>query len=907
MFKFMMCLLMMLWHRFLWPFILLYIGTARTGNALGAVMALEGGANSNSSGVEKVSCYINMVLMVIFIIVPKTFVYTLLPSFLVTALQVGIVFFKSAIGVCAFGWVFSIGGIGRNNNQSQYTNNRVGYQSNSVGYQTNQYGLQNQQMINQQLLNQQLMNGSTNQLFGRHANNRRNVEYQRNVEVHQAVGTIGNEEQWLIREAKKQTYINKSGKIVYAYKKVRYELQGFELCEVNGIKLYAFNVTTGFDTLVERLPDDKVTYCTSRFFKLVTKGFYYFITNQGEVINDVLSLYNPVEESNVQVEVVHVTSELKLYVLGDVVSLNYASERPYTRNVLVPLRQDGETLVGELESKYSIGVLPTRKDRNGEVSVYVFDINTFDLLKDTEQSPKVVNEIVEASDERVLNNRVVDNTKFMYKGLTGVRVENSPHIHLLENNHLAVQYNGSISEFIADKELQCGNKQTYLFMFDMHDVMYKYLNQLYIRKKLVKDGVLYLCVTEDGEILDDYEESNTKEVNTQEEEEERLTVQDLKEKVKAGVKGFKVLKMKAEDISVQVKNRGMIKDGIYNTGAVDLMCRFGELRCCIYEERFPVLQALYIGKLVAPYAVPDIIDKISDTWYEDVPLQNFYNQLGIDLDSLIGQKQDAVINIWVVKGDVIYYLSTVLYLGTTDEEAAVVLQYTKRFIMMCLSNEFSLEGNDTVCYLESISSAEKNRLVLNHDTVLANEDVEKRHYYDINVFDANPDVIMKRCIGLTAEEIKSVKDVFSDIGVTFSMRYPLIQSVASDSVRLIKFLADEMMMNMIDESKISRVELPTGESSVYKICKYLDSTIFGTKVQVNVIKKWRKNCFFIRTKVADGFEYSFIQLDTRLLQEESPILSTIRQPVIALSFWSVNGESVIEHEGNIELYLFKKG
>lgn len=905
----------MVWHRFIWPFLLLYIGAIRTGNSFMAAMAVEGNVRSNSAGVEKVTCYINMFLMIIFVIAPKTFLYTLFPCLLITALQIGIVIFKSSIGMCAFGWVFSIGGLGNNNQQTNGMMNNQQYVNNQM---YNQGQHMNGSLMNQQYQNQMMnsqFNGGIKPLFGRNAQNRQDIQYNKNVSMYDAAGTINNEEQWAIREATKQTYISKSGKVTYAHKRVKYELQGLELCQVNGIGIYALNVITGFDTLLERLPYSKQTYCTGGFFKLQTKGIYYFVTNQGELVKDIMSLYNPVADKNMSVEMFHVSQRTRLYVADSTVALYSESMLQNDVNILIVLRHQDNTLIGEIESKYSLDIKETRRIRDGSVLVYVFDTNTFELLRDSVNVSNQV-ESVQVTDNTISNSfasnkHYGEDREFMYKGIQGVTVNKCPYVHILNNGHLVVRYKSNDYEYAADKETDINGEKFYVYIFDTGSDIVNFIGSNYIKEKLVKDDKLTMCVNLQGMLFSSYSEEDSQVTNSvkAEAEEERLTMQDLKKMMSTGIAGFKVLKMKAEDISVQIKNRGMIKDGIYNTGAVDLMCRFGELRCCVYEERFPVLQAFYLGRLVASYAVPDIIDKISDNWYEDVPIQDFYNHVGVDLDSMIGQMKDAIVNIWVVKGDVIYFLSIVLYLcSVAEEEVAVILQYTKRLIMMSLSNEFVLDGDDTVCYIESISSAESNKLVLNQDTVVNRSDLENRHYYDINMFDVHPDIIMKRCNGLTAEQIQEVKDEFTLAGVVFSLRYPLLQSWATDNMRMIKFLADNMMLRFIDGSRINSIEIPSSEASVYKICRYLDNNIFGKKAQINnVIKKWRKDIFIISIQVADGFEFSFIQLDTKLLQNDTPILSTIKQPLITLSFWSVNKESVLEKGGSIVVYMFKKG
>lgn len=899
MFTVIMMIISIPWNRFLWPLIVQQIG----GMLGGGVVNAQTGDEDRGPLVERFTVMLKIILGVWFWLFPRMFLYTVSCILLVDAIQFAISMFKARAGLPSFTWIFNFGhwnrrynqrngilqnGLNRGNNNNSYGNQRQGgmfgrnRQNGQYGsrygnqYNNNQYNRQNRQQMRQQ-----------------RAYERQQLRYERNLAEAQAAGKKDGEDLWLIKGSKK-VYVNATGKIVYSYQKQEYSLQGTELYEQNGVRVYAVKLDGTSESFIEKMNGVLPVNCETAAFSIDLKGKYYFISNQGEVVKDILSGYKSyavTENTRVrELEPGHCVLEAVL---------------ENKELLIVDLSQYHDVLQLKLKYDTKLDIAATIIENGGRDLTYQFEaVEPYSLIPP--QRDLMDDEEIK-SDEELKQEKPPAGT---INGKQAWKVEGLKNAYILENGHFFIKYNGEKLEYTNDGEKVVNSVKAYFFIWGddskgLIDSMKEQLSDTVVNK-CTKQGDFRLLISKYGSLHNpsaESEKSNMTNLLEEDEEMEHITMQDLKNQLNKGVNGMKALKAKPEEIARAIKNRGMVKDGVYNTGVVDLMCQYGELRCCAYGMQLPVIQALYVGHLIASYAINNIIDKISSNWNEDVPAEKVHFSIVDDIESILGQQETAIVNSWIVKDDRAYYMSIVLDLRDEDL-AKSQLMLLKRTLMGVIVNNMQISMQDEVCYITNIIEADKDKLIGD-----GYDDAAPERYYKINYIETVPNIFKKQFVSMQNEDVKKLQAEFNkECGVLFKIRYPLVEGYKYELGRYMKFMAEDNFLRQLEEQKkVQLIDLSTQGASITKLCTYLDNSVFGTKVLKNKInEKWRKDYFVIRTRNEKGFEFSFFSFDKSFFKSKAPFMDSITKPLLSCAFWTTDKKCVLDTDKpEVVLYMFR--
>lgn len=865
------CIIMMIlsipWNRFIWPIIVKQIG----GMLGGGVVNAQTNVIDRGPITERATVIAKILLSMWFWLFPRMFLTTVPFILLLDCLQVIIVILNARKGVSSFGWIFNFGG----RNSTTTVSNNTRYNNQGVGDGT---------------YNGRVNNGNQRQKVF----DRQNLMFNRNLSESQSAGKKDGEELWLVRGSKK-VYINATGKVVYSYQKQEYSLQGTELYEQNGVKVYAIKLDGTTESLTEKMNSIMPVMCETAAFFIDLKGKYYFITNQGELIRDILNDYKSyavTENTRVrELESGHCILESVL-----------ENGLPF----ITDLSQYHDVLQIKLSYTMKLDVAATVIENNGRDLVYQFEsIEPYSLIPPQRD---LMDEDGVKSDEE-LNQEKPAAGKI--NGIDAWRVEGLKGAFILANGHFFIKYNGDKREYTNDEEKIVNSVKSYLFIWDDSDTEFvEFLSQQLdevVRDKCKKQGDFRLLISRYGTLYNPSVESEKSNITNLLEEEagvERITMQDLKDQLDKGVKGMKALKAKTEEIQFKLKNKGMVQDGVYNTGVVDLMCQYGELRCCYYSMGLPVVQAIYVGRLIASYAINNILDKISSNWNEDVEAEQVHLSIVDDIESIIGQQDTAIVNSWVVKDDQAYYMSIVLDLRDA-ELAREQLMSIRRSLMGILVNTMQFSMQDEVCYITNIVKAEETKLIKD-----SYDDEVTEMYYKVNYIETVPSIFKRQFYAMNNEDIKRLQSEFNkECDVLFKIRYPLVEGYKYEEGRYMKFMAEDNLLHQLEEQeKVQLIDLSTQGASITKLCTYLDGNIFGSKVHKNKVKsKWRKDYFAIRIRSEKGFEFSFFSYNENFFSTATPFMSALTVPLISCAFWTAEKKCVLDTEKpEVVLYMFHR-
>lgn len=890
MFTIVLIIIGILWNRFVWPFILMYAGLILTGNSDLMGQALQQGGQQKAPTVEKITVWSKVILAVVFFLLPGLWL-TLVPTIiLVDIVQFCIAYIKAKANMFSFNWIFSFG----NKQSGKQVSNSFGA-ANNVNRNVNDT---QQRDRNVKANNGKVVNTKLNAFRNRQ---RQNLAYDNNLSESPAAGTIAGEEMWLVKGAKK-VYISADGQLMFAEKREKYTYQGTKIYSRSGIDIYQYDVTDGAEILKERMLEHKVTVGGATVFNEDLNGDYYFISNKGEVINQILSSY----------ESKQYTSNVKVFTISEGSYVLWANlPKCY---LLVDLTPADDVYQVALSYEYKLDISATKLVDNATKYLYQFDAETLELVLpdlESEESKQQIDKHYEPAVGTVGGKKVwaVEGFKEAYVDEDG--------IFITETSTGKFKYGADETATVADLG------KVYTYNFDTRDKgneeVITELKEVLIKKVPdyhAQNNAYVLMLSRYGKLIlkNNDQISLATALMNEEVEAEQLTLKDLKNGLNKSVTGLKAIKQ-AITKETPIQNASMVKDGVYNTGAVDIMCQFGELRCSMFEEELPIIQALYVGRLVASYAINDILDKISSEWTEDVAAENVIKMIHSDLTDMNGQLDSVVMNVWVVKDEDAFYLSIVVKYGE-EKDTAMALASIRQMLMKAFVGILGLSMEDKVCYIRNISAADPKKLVavdsekIMRDHEEVNEVKEVRSYYSISMFDALPSIFQRKFEGVEASNVKEVQSEFNKLGVMFVLRYPLVKSVKAKGMTALKFEANENMLRDLEQQeKATLIDLTAQGASVAKLCSYMDDNIFGKGVKMNSIKdSWLKSHFVIRTRSKVGFEFTFVKMDDELLKNDKPISSTVNNPVISIAFWNVDGSCVLDNEQpDIALLLFKKG
>lgn len=847
MFTLILCIVAVVWNRFAFPVIIA---------TLGRHIVNSGNYKNSYRGepvlFEQILVYSKIVVSLIMFLVPSTFLVMFLFVVVLDAVMLLISVVASKNGNTAFNWLFNFG--------NKKPVNVVETLSSNADREKKPF----------------------------------NYNYSGNLSNRQASGTLNGEKNWLISGSKK-VYINETGAITYHDKKDDTKtLSGTSLYGNGEVSIFWFDVTSSCENFINRMPE-LPSYCDIDVLNTRMHGYFYFISNRGEIVSDVFKSYQR-----------HKVSNLSSIVIVDDSRKVLCSAFEDTR-IFINLNEVNDVLECKLRSDYRLDLKPVKAIDGANTLVYQFDKESFELITDSNGLSTDAEEVV----EQEVNARKPDGK---YNGVDAWKVEMLNNTFILENSHLIMRIKGNTLEYTCDEKIVVSGVRYYKFVWNSGDKeVVKFVNdglsKCIENYNLTKEAIL--IVSRYGSVLNDlslYTSDENFSIFDEDEEMETITIKDIRESYETGLEKLKVLKFNAEDIKRKILNKDMVYDGVYNGGQVDMLCQYGELRCCYYMEQIPVLQCLYVGKLVASYAINNIIDKISDNWQQDVSMSKVYTILADDIESLVGQRNNAIVNVWLVRNDDAYYMSLVIDL--TGESVVHILQYVKQYLLEVFSTIAHIKQEDEVCYIENIIDADKSKFVADKsDSELQDDEDMREHYYKLNMLDSTPYVFNKMLSGLNESGVKDIKSVFNDIGVIFRLRNPLLAACSSDDMFLLKFFSDvNMLSNLEQEGSVSTIDLTSKITSVSKICKHIDSKLFNSSGINRTINNWRKDIFVIRARVNEGFQFSYIKLSESFLNKKKFLYNTYDVPVISLAFWSSGDVSVFDVESSeIIIYMFKKG
>lgn len=878
--------LSIVWCRFLWPMVVIFVTLTFSGKVQMLGEAISGRlANGSKNVFERATVYAGILNGICFAILPKLALRWIVLAIVISAIQIGIGFAKAFMTQgCAFSWIMTFGkpstGVGSTSGyirQGSGMFNQSGYGSSgygATGFGQSRFGGQGYGQTSYGQSGYGYQGGGYMQnRYGQSLGNMnfQRAGYQGNLQNYQPAGSIKGVEQYAVQGAKK-VYIDDNGNVTYPVNKQPQEVKADKITEKEGVGIYALKVgyDSEFVSKMKNLPD---------YYKLGTSGvlsggYYYIITARGQLVESYVPVSTSIKDYGAG----------KLYKFDDAIILGVKRKDNgmcYVR-CIEDKAEDGEKIFLAVLDSAATGdlMLPASKmEMAGVIKYYIINAETLELvsLKDEE-----VSESEETTKKREATGQI--------QGIPCWDVIGADKVYILDGGTLAWK-DVPIGQLKPTAIKTSGGVKYYTYTFDtpIENLIYRMK-----RKPVDNNGELKYVVSEYGD-LTLYSQTQSEEMQSldtavieEAEEVEQLTLADLKSAYETTVSKAKVLKLSAEMKMQRVKNKGLINDGVYNDGTVDLMCMFGELRCMTFVSAKPMLQDFFLGKLRAAYAFNDLLDKIGANWVEDVEAKDCFNDITKLIDDALENKQDSIINVWIATNEEAYYLSLVI--NAAEDNISSCIEIRTLFVDALYTNA-GIRNTTVVSYYCSVSSADSSKFNTNND----------QHYYKLNLTDASFEIVANATKAPELLRDEALK-LFKTAGVRFALAEMTGDTYGSEDATLFKCKSTRNPLGeLVDAGRAKELILQTRNSSVTKILKYIESNII--KQNKPWMKQWRNDMFVIRTQVGNESEYSFITINPELSFESTEFYE---KPYVSMAFWTLLQKSVVDNENDVKLYLIKR-
>jgi len=215
--------------------------------------------------------------------------------------------------------------------------------------------------------------------------------------------------------------------------------------------------------------------------------------------------------------------------------------------------------------------------------------------------------------------------------------------------------------------------------------------------------------------------------------EEVIKEEDILQKAIKRAQTMTSLEAIKSKINLNVVKTGINKDGIYNNGTFDLMCRFGEIQFAQAISCKPFIQSIVAGKLIHSKTAVDVINRIGDNW-KDIKVGAAALHFDNYLTNLIATQESGEWNIWLTDDESVWFIS-IAYLSVADTGMHVENSTRARIQRMISSvlNSFYMRPDTLLGYWDTVNPIDHTKVKNTIDT-----QIYVQEYYKLNPATLSP-------------------------------------------------------------------------------------------------------------------------------------------------------------------------